>query len=157
MVILYILVLFAIIGFTVFVFPIVKNGNQQVGKEKVHEKLPYTPRWNFMTDSEKAFYKQLEIAVGDKYYIVPQVQLSSILYVPRQTPNYRGHLSKIDKKSVDFALFTKPDFKFFKAIELNDYTHDRKSRIERDAFVKRAMLSAGLTLDVVDHRQSFKG
>ena len=33
-----------------------------------------------MSPAEISFYKQLEVTVGDRYYIVPQVQLSKILW-----------------------------------------------------------------------------
>jgi len=116
-----------------------------------NEKLPYKAKWEFMTKAELSFYKQLEVAVGDKYYVIPQVQLSKILWAPMGK-----YENKIDRKSIDFALFSKPDFKFVKAIELNDYTHDTIKRKERDEFVNKAMKVAGLELQTVDDRESFK-
>lgn len=128
---------------------IIKKPGEKYSKE---ENFPYRAKYNFMTPAEISFYKQLEITVGDKYYIVPQVQLSKILWAPKE---YK-YQNKIDKKSVDFVLFSKPDFKFVKAIELNDYTHDRTDRKERDLFVNKAIQAAGLELQTVDDRNSFK-
>lgn len=134
-----------------------KNRKVIETKDVVKEYFPYKKKWDFMTDSELSFFKQLEITVGDKYYIVPQVALSDILYLPKGTNNYRAYRSRIDKKSLDFVLFSKPDFKFVKAIELNDASHDKENRINRDNFVKKAMHQAGLELEIVDHRESFRG
>lgn len=122
------------------------------GKYFKKENFPYREKWNFMSPAEISFYKQLEVTVGDRYYIVPQVQLSKILW----SPKVKKYEDKINKKSIDFVLYTKPDFKFVKAIELNDYTHDRKDRKERDLFVRKAMEAAGLELQIVDDRESFK-
>ncbi len=119
---------------------------------KKEEYFPYKAKWTFMTPAELSFYKQLEVAVGDKYYIIPQVQLSKILWSLKE---YR-YQNKIDKKTIDFVLFSKPDFKFVKAIELNDFTHDRRDRKERDEFVGKVMKAAGLELQIVDDRESFK-
>lgn len=147
-----------IIVFVIIIFSIIlKIIRTKVETDNNKEKLPYIPTSHFMTSSEISFYKQLEVAVGDKYHIVPQVQLSKIITVDKySTREFYKYNNKIDRKTVDFVLYTKPDFKFFKAIELNDYTHDNNKRIQRDLFVKEAMKSAGLQLEIVDHRDSFK-
>ncbi len=110
------------------------------------EKLPYTPKWNFMTPSEYKFFKIIEQIAGDKYYIIPQVQLTNLLYISLYNKQHRAYRNKIDRKSVDFAFFTKEDYKFHLAIELDDSSHEREDRIERDEFVEEAMEDAGLKL-----------
>lgn len=113
---------------------------------EANEKLPYTPKWNFMTPSEYKFFKIIEQVAGDKYYIVPQVQLTNLLYISTYNKQHRTYRNKIDRKSVDFAFFTKEDYKFHLAIELDDSSHEREDRIARDEFVEEAMEDAGLKL-----------
>lgn len=101
-----------------------------------------------MTKRELNFFHNLELLIGDKYYIVPQVHLSSILEAPEK-PNwykYNPDFTKINTKSVDFALFTKPDYDFKLAIELDDSTHWRKDRVDRDSFVNEIMDKTGQKL-----------
>lgn len=151
---LYIIIFSILTLFLISIFIRLKINNLDTHKLDTHkdEILPYKPRWNFMSRSEISFYKQLELAVGDKYYIVPQLQLSKILWSPKGK-----YQNKIDRKTLDFVLFSKTDFKFYKAIELDDFTHDRPDRKERDLFVDNAMKTAGLELVHVNHRESFKG
>ncbi len=132
--------------------------NQMVYRNIINKNFPYRLKSKgFMTKAEIDFYQQLEIANANKYYIIPQVKLDSILEVDySKTKYHKTYLNKIDRKTFDFVLFTKPDFKFVKAIELNDYTHDRSNRKVRDEFVKSLMKEVGLELQVVDNRESFK-
>lgn len=111
-------------------------------------RLPYTAKRTPMSERELKFFHNLELLIGDKYYIVPQVHLSTILQTYRVPHYYRFNpdLNKISGKSVDFALFTKPDYQFKLAIELDDSTHRREDRIIRDRFVDSVMSSAGQKL-----------
>ena len=62
-----------------------------------------------MTNAEREFIKVLHLAVQDKYYIVPQVQLSNLVQVKKGEWDYK-HKNKINLKSVDFVLFDKEYF-----------------------------------------------
>jgi very-short-patch-repair endonuclease len=52
----------------------------------------------------------------------------------------------VDRKSVDFVLFDRNAVSPVLAIELDDSSHDREDRQERDAFVDGVLAKAGLPL-----------
>lgn len=109
-------------------------------------KLPYAKKPYLMTNAEREFFKVLHLAVQDKYYIVPQVQLSKIVQVVGEGKWHYQYKNKINLKSVDFVLFDKEYFTPQIIIELDDLSHLRPDRQERDTFVDRIMKNAGLNL-----------
>ncbi len=100
-----------------------------------------------VTYAENDFFKILIGAVNDKYYVFPQIQLSSI--VDHKVPNgqsRQGALSKIQRKSVDYVLCEKEHLRPVLAIELDDKTHERADRAARDEFVGRVLEEAKVPL-----------
>lgn len=91
----------------------------------------YQKKNYFLTKIENEFYKKLLIYYEDKFIVIPQVNLDKLFI-----SNY-GDKSKIDRKSVDFVFLDKNDFRPILAIELDDYTHDRSDRVERDNKVNK--------------------
>ncbi len=109
------------------------------GSEQKKEKASYlyTAKKHLMTASEEAFFRMLTDVGADKYYVFPQVHLSGILdhKVPKQ--NWKYAFRHINGKSVDFVLCDKMTLKPVYAVELDDYTHQYKNRVERDREVDR--------------------
>jgi len=94
-----------------------------------------------MTKTEKNFMQILKKSM-DKYglLVLPQVQLQSIFKA-----NNISSFNKIKAKSVDFAIVDNNyNFKLF--IELDDYTHNRASRKNRDIFVNELFKTYNLKL-----------
>lgn len=115
-------------------------------KEEKKEKevyLPYKKKSFLLTRAEYNFDKVLTEVVQDKYYIGRQVLLSNIIEV---TSTYRSYRSKIDKKSIDFVLFNKNGYTPYLAIELDDSSHSRWDRVQRDEFVQDVLNKAGIRL-----------
>lgn len=100
--------------------------------------LPYVKKQYLMTNAEREFFKVLHLAVQDRYYIVPQVQLSKIVQVEKGNCKYE-YKNKINLKSADFVLFDKEYFMPQIVIELDDSSHLRSDRQERDGFVNSLM------------------
>lgn len=98
--------------------------------------LPYRRKPSLITNAEKQFFKVLSEVAGDRYFIVPQVNLSDLVWVDYGEKYQKTYRSKIDKKSVDFVLCDKVDFSPVLAIELDDKSHLRPDRVERDYFVE---------------------
>lgn len=96
------------------------------------------------------FFAALEQAVaqisGGKGRVLAQVPLSRLIEAKAgdAREKQRWH-NKIDRKSVDFVVVDSA-FKVKAAIELDDLSHGRTSRKERDAFVERACADAGVAL-----------
>lgn len=114
--------------------------------------LPYRKKSFLLTKTEYAFDKVLTEAVQDKYYIGRQVPLSSIIEV---TTTYKPYRSKIDKKTIDFVLFNKAGYTPYLAIELDDPSHLRMDRIERDRFVEEVLHKADIRLKRIKTAYSY--
>lgn len=138
--------LLAVIGgaFVVFEFLIKSNANQT--EEGTYEKR------KILTDAEQSFYQKLKELVADRYYIFPQIHLASLLTVKAQGRNWKRLFNKVIQKSVDFVLVDKLTFETKLIIELDDYMHSRKNRIDRDNFVDKSLKSADIAiLHIKDH------
>lgn len=85
-------------------------------------------------------------AVGQEYYVFAQVHLPTIVDNKVVGQNWRGAFRHINEKSVDFVLCDKAYISPKLAIELDDRTHERPERKERDIEVERILKDAGLPL-----------
>ncbi len=124
------------------------------GSERERNELPYRLRDNFLSAAELAFYRVLEQAVGDQYSVNNKVRLWDVLYVP-QREDSRTHENKISSKHVDFLLCDRTTMKPVLAIELDDASHNRPDRQDRDAFVDQAFAAAGLPIIHVKAAHSY--
>lgn len=124
-------------------------------EEKVENK--YKLNQGLVTPTEEAFMKVLEEVVGDKYRIIPQVQLSRIMKPIDSNSHFTNYhdFNLIKAKSIDFVLYDKDLIHPYLAIELDDYSHNRADRIKRDEFVNRVMEEVGLRLIRIPVAQSY--
>ncbi|WP_305845509.1 DUF2726 domain-containing protein [Photobacterium leiognathi] len=104
-----------------------------------------------MTDAELKFYKALQLCASDKHVIFTKVRIADVLSVafPKTKESFgkwNGAFMKISQKHFDFVICDKQDMSFVCAVELNDKSHQRKDRTERDTFVIDACKQAGLPL-----------
>ncbi|HEY4489237.1 MAG TPA: DUF2726 domain-containing protein [Candidatus Paceibacterota bacterium] len=99
-----------------------------------------------MTRAESACYKALVEAVGDQYYVFAQVHLPTIVNERIRGQNWRASRAHINRKSVDFVLCDKIDISPKLAIELDDWSHGRPDRQERDREVERILEQSDLPL-----------
>lgn len=109
----------------------------------------------FMSRAEHECYDALIVAVGDKYYVFPQVHLPTLIDNKVVGQNWKGAFSHISQKSVDFVLCDKLYISPKLAIELDDKTHEIQDRIDRDGIVERIFKDAGLPLLRLENRGRF--
>ncbi len=107
--------------------------------------LPYKVRDDFLSEAEKSFYRVLRKIVADRALIFTKVGLWNIFYVPRPHENLKAK-SQIDRKHVDFLLCEPATLRPIVAIELDDRSHQRPDRVQRDAFVEAVFEAAKLPL-----------
>lgn len=107
--------------------------------------FPYRQRDDFLSAAEFSFYRVLASAVGDKAVVCPKVNLADVFFVVRPNENH-GYRNKIDRKHVDFLLCDPATMKPFCGIELDDSSHARRDRQDRDEFVDQVFQVAGLPL-----------
>ncbi len=108
------------------------------------EALPYEACRYFFSRAENSFFQTLRQAVGDRYVIFAKVRLCDVIDVARGTENRQRHWNRIQSKHLDFLLCDPKDFRPAVAIELDDSSHERADRAERDDFVNAALHAAGL-------------
>jgi len=120
--------------------------SQKVGQGKESAQYIYTRKDYIMTSTEANFFKRLERIAGDRYYIFPQIHLSSLLNNRVGRQSWRGALSHIQRKSVDYALVDRQTMKTAYAIELDDASHSHPNRVERDEVVNEIFKLAKLPL-----------
>lgn len=118
-------------------------------------KYQYTAKRSIMTAAEQDFYNALGMAVGQEYRIFARVSLGSILDEKVKGQNWKAARSHINRKSVDFLLCDKEYLSPKLAIELDDKTHEREDRVERDIEVERILKAAGIPLLRVQNNGNF--
>lgn len=116
---------------------------------------PYQQREEFLSPAELDFFRALEKAVDGQYYIFPKVRLGDLLCVTEGTENARAWFARIGQKHVDFVLADRESVRPVLIIELDDSSHQRPDRRERDQFVDGALASAGLAILHVPVQQSY--
>jgi len=125
-------------------------------KSTEREALPYRIRDDFLSPAELNFYRVLRLAVGDWAAICPKVSLGDLFYAKsgehRTNVTYRN---KIARKHVDFLLCDPQSMRPLLGIELDDTSHRRATRQERDRFVEQVFAAAGLPLQRVPVRGSY--
>lgn len=136
------LLLALFIGFGLIIF-YTSSPRRKVFKNNTYS---YLSRASPMTKTEGEFFFKLDRLVSDRYYIFPQVHLSSIFDHRVEGQEWKYAFRHINGKSVDYLLCDKKSLMPTYAIELDDYTHDRSDRRERDTEVERIFLDAKLPL-----------
>lgn len=108
---------------------------------------PYHLVDEFASPAELNFFLNLKSVVGDSVQIFSKVKLGDLFYA--KTGDYgknRSYTNRIDRKHVDFLLCDPKTLKPILGIELDDKSHQRADRQERDDFVNHVFEAAKLPL-----------
>ena len=103
-------------------------------KQAQYFKKPY------LTQTEIRYFEVILSVLGNDYLVYPQVNLAAVLD-KKGGSNGRTELFR----NADFGVFTK-DFELLALIEINDASHLRKDRVERDKKVAKICRSAGVPI-----------
>ena len=114
------------------------------GEEK--KKYQYKRKNFFLSRAEHECFDALMGAVGNDYLIFAQVHLPTLIDNKVVGQNWRAAFRHINGKSVDFVLCDKAYISPKLAIELDDKTHERPERQERDVEVERILQEVGVPL-----------
>ena len=99
-----------------------------------------------MTSRENECFKILNEIFSSKWFVVPQVHLSALLDYRVKGQNWNAAFRHINGKSVDFVLIGKESYRVICAIELDDSTHNKPERKERDVEIERIFNQAKIPL-----------
>lgn len=108
--------------------------------------LPYVRKQYLLTRAERAFFDVLQTAVPPGWHVFPQVRLANLVLIERGTRGRQSHFNRIQAKCVDFVLCDAQSLSPQLVIELDDSSHDKPDRQERDTFVDAVLASAGLPI-----------
>ena len=125
--------------------------------EKTSEiEYPYHQVDDFITPAELNFFFNLKSVIGDSAQIFSKVKLSDLFYA--KTGDFgknRSYNNRIDRKHVDFLLCDPKTLKPILGIELDDKSHQRADRQERDDFVNNVFRVTKLPLMHVSVQRSY--
>jgi len=96
-----------------------------------------------LSQPEQVLYHRLVTAMPE-CIVLAQVQLSQVLGVKKGF-NFHEWNNRINRLSLDFLVCRK-DSTVVAAVELDDKTHEKASRVEADAKKDKALSAAGVAL-----------
>lgn len=111
-------------------------------------RFPYQALPSLFSAAELRFLRALEKAVDKRVRIYAKVRIADVV---RVSPNVdRSHFFRafnaIACKHLDYVLCEAESCAILAAIELDDRSHERPDRRERDAFVDQVMKAAGIPI-----------
>jgi DNA-binding winged helix-turn-helix (wHTH) protein len=113
----------------------------------------YKARGRLLTRTEtKSYWTILPFVRNQGYELMAQVRIADVISVsgggsPKKSKRWWNAFKKISSKHVDFVVVNARDgFKIVCAIEIDDSSHNKKDRIERDKFINKAFQAAGVPL-----------
>lgn len=118
-------------------------------------KYDYKRRNFFLSRAEHECYDALVQAVGQEYIVFAQVHLPTLLEHKVVGQNWNGAFRHVSQKSVDFVLCDKAYISPKLAIELDDKSHERSDRQDRDREVERILKGAGMPLLRIQNHRTF--
>ncbi len=107
--------------------------------------------------AEAEFYHGLVEIYGTSAIICPKVRLLDLIR-PQQgldKSTYQTAFNRVAKKHVDFVILRPEDLSVLGVIELDDRSHERQDRADRDMFVDDALQQSGIPVCRVKCRRQY--
>ena len=136
-----------IIGFAVFIALI--SVLKILLKGKAPAKIfPFQSRGKLFSPAERSFLGVLDQIVGESYRVFGKVRLADIIKTkPGLTASARQTaFNQISSKHLDFVVCNPADLSIQFVVELDDSSHKKQSRQNRDVFLEEALAAAGIRL-----------
>lgn len=131
-----------------------KTENKENNKSKFNYQYQYRKKDYILTKTELIFYKKLLLLTSQyNYILLTQIPLYSIIET-KNTIYKQTAFNKIKSKSIDFVIATY-NLKPILCIELDDYTHNYKKRIERDVFINNLFNDINIKLLRIKVQQNY--
>ncbi len=118
------------------------------GKVPVSKDFPYRLESSLFTPAERSFYGVLCQVTAGNAIVFAKVRVADVLRTVKGLPggDRQKAFNRISAKHFDFILCDPKDLSVLSAIELDDKSHNKKKRADRDEFIDGACAAAGLTL-----------
>lgn len=118
---------------------------QKKGRGAVHR---YESRSALMSPAELKFFRALEAAVGSQYRVFSKVRLADVVQVKCGSTGgeKQSAFNVIQSKHVDFVVCDPDTLEFRLVVELDDKSHERGDRAERDQKVDDILAQANIPI-----------
>lgn len=135
---------------------VVTKGGLSVATKQENE-VSFVARPELFSAAERSFYGVLEQALGGEYRIFGKVRLGDLVEPAKGLTKSQSTTARnrLNQKHVDFVLCRPDTLAVVVVIELDDATHGRKDRSERDDFVDKVLASARLPVVHVPARKAY--
>lgn len=145
--------LVAFIVIALLIFFVAKQRQSSGGRQE----FPYQKQPALFSAAERSFYGVLCQAVGTDFQVFGKVRVADVLAVRSglDNPTRTRAFNQISAKHFDFVLCAPGDLSVLCAIELNDASHQRSDRKDRDIFLMHACNAAGLPLINFDAKHAY--
>ncbi|WP_024862041.1 DUF2726 domain-containing protein [Ruminococcus flavefaciens] len=123
-----------------------KKEDMQNDEETPDNFFPYKKKY-ILTKNEYYFYNNLkEIIAPLNLQILAKIRLADLIEVDtnKAGKEFMKYFGKIKSKHIDFAIVD--NMKVIMLLELDDNSHNKEDRKERDSFVNNALLTVGYTV-----------
>jgi Protein of unknown function (DUF2726) len=109
---------------------------------------PYEKEDALLTPAERSFFGVLESAFGAQFRLFAKVRLADVVTVKRgmDRSSWQSAFNALQSKHIDFLACDPHDMAIRFVVELDDRSHERQHRKERDYFVDRALAAAGVPI-----------
>jgi hypothetical protein len=109
------------------------------------------------TAAERSFLGVLDLAVVGRYRVFGKVRVADVLKTRKGMNNSAraSAFNKVNAKHFDFVLCDPKTLSIKAVVELNDKSHAKGERAERDHFLREACAGAGLKLIEIPAQRSY--
>jgi hypothetical protein len=107
---------------------------------------PYERIPTLLTAAERDFFAALQQAAPAAHQIFAQVRLANLVQVKPWARRDRSYWWRIQAKCLDFVLVDAATFAPRLVVELDDSSHNRADRRERDTFVDEVLAAVGIPI-----------
>ncbi len=108
----------------------------------------YDKNSHLFSPAERSFFGVLNQAVQDKAIVLGKVRVADVLKPAKgmKRSDWQKAFNRISSKHVDYVLCNPDDLAILAVVELDDKSHTKGKRIERDRFLDAACKGAGLPI-----------
>ena len=109
-------------------------------------KLTYRRKEYLLSKAERSFYEVLAVTVDSRLMVFPKIRLLDLVEPLRGAENRQALRNRVQSKHVDFVLCDRAALRPVLVVELDDASHQRQNRKDRDASLDSILASAGLPI-----------
>jgi hypothetical protein len=117
----------------------------------------YTTHNTLVSPAERALLGVLDLAAAEHYRVFAKVRVADLLAPRSGLPQAERNraFNRIQSKHVDFVICDRETLSIVCAVELDDASHRRTRRRQRDEFLASAFEAAGLPLVSIPARSGY--